>query len=127
VAKKRHCVKNILICNASHLILYMSETYEGSVHDKIIADEADFTFEKVIDILQDTGGRHSVFQGFKPKNSQIIQPVKKPKGKQLTDEQKEQNRQIAKVRVVIEQAIGGVKIWRVVKETCRSWIVSVTS
>lgn len=70
--------------------------------------------------MQDTG-----FQGFKPNNSYIIQPMKKPRGKELTDEQKEQNRQISKERVVVEQAIGGVKIWRVVKEVCRSWIHQV--
>lgn len=37
------------------------------------------------------------------------QPTKKPKGKELTVEQKEQNKQISKERTRVEHSIGGVK------------------
>jgi len=68
-----------------------------------------------IDLLQDSG-----FQGFKPKNTNIIQPLKKPKGKELTDEQKQQNKDKSKIRVVVEHSIRGVKIWRIAKDVCRT-------
>jgi DDE superfamily endonuclease len=99
-------------------IVYLSPTYPGSVHDKTIADEQNIEFQKTIQLLQDTG-----FQGYQPKNATIIQPVKKPKGKELCEEQKLENRAKSSERVVIEHAIGAAKIWRVAKEVCRSWLV----
>jgi DDE superfamily endonuclease len=116
VVKKRHCVKNVLISDDKQRVLYLSPTYCGSVHDKTIADEQDFQFQRTIDLLQDTG-----FQGFKPKNANIIQPLKKPKGKELTPEQKESNKGKSKIRVVVEHSIRGVKIWRMAKDVCRTW------
>lgn len=97
-------------------ILYLSQTYEGSVHDKKIADEAEIEFEKTIELLQDNG-----FQGYLPKNATVIMPEKKPKGKELTQEQKQQNKQKASQRVVVEHAIGGIKKWRIVKDKIRSY------
>ena len=38
-----------------------------------------------------------------------FQPQKKPKGKELTLEQKEQNRLISSIRIVIEHIIAGIK------------------
>ena len=72
--------------------------------------------ERVLELLQDTG-----FQGYQPAGVFVIQPMKKPRGKELTDEQKESNRLISSQRVAVEHAIGGVKIWRVVKGVFRSW------
>ena len=96
-------------------ILYLSETYEGSVHDKKIAEEEDIHFQKSIELLQDTG-----FQGFKPAGAKIIQPIKKKKGIELTPEQKAENRQKSSQRVVIEHAIGSIKVWRILKDKIRS-------
>src|SRR5262249_57780420 len=36
--KKDHTVKNVLLVNALLLILFLSDTYGGRVHDKRIAD-----------------------------------------------------------------------------------------
>lgn len=96
--------------------MYLSLTYEGSVHDKKIADEAGIGFEKVVELLQDSG-----FQGFLPKNAIIVQPVKKPKGKELSEQQKQENKEKSSERVVIEHAIGQVKVWRILKDKIRSW------
>lgn len=113
--KKSHSIKNVLLANKSKRILYLSETYEGSVHDKKIADEADITFEQTIHLLQDTG-----FQGFKPKNAIIQQPEKKKRIAALTTGQKHENRKKASQRVVVEHAINQVKVWRIVKDKIRS-------
>ncbi len=106
----------MLISGDDQKIIYLSTTYSGSVHDKAIADEWDFQFQRTIDLLQD-----SCFQGFKPKNTNIIQPLKKPKGKELTTEQKVQNKDKSKIRVVVEHSIRGLKIWRIAKGVCRTW------
>ncbi len=113
---------NVLIAALDKWILYLSQTYEGSAHDKRVADEealdfgADDEHRKTLELLQDLG-----FQGYKPKGVVVIQPMKKPRGRELTEEQKTANRQISRQRVVVEHAIGGVKIWRMVKEQIRSW------
>ncbi len=57
-------------------ILYLSETYEGSVHDKKICDEEPFEFQQEIELLQDLG-----YQGHTPKNAVIQMPVKSSKYK----------------------------------------------
>ena len=41
-------------------------------------------------------------------------PVKKPKGKELTEEQQAWNRQRASIRVRVEHTIGGVKNWAII-------------
>jgi len=39
----------------------------------------------------------------------FVQPNKKPKGRELTDEEKENNRKIASIRIRIEHVICGIK------------------
>lgn len=106
----------MLLAGAGKRILYLSQTYEGSVHDKKIADEAEIEFQKTIELLQDSG-----FQGFEPGNAIVVMPEKKPRGKELTDEQKLGNKKKASQRVVVEHAIGQVKVWRIVKDKIRSY------
>ena len=68
-------------------------------------------------LLQDTG-----FQGFTIEDVLIIQPKKKPKGKELTQDEKDSNREISSSRVRIEHIISGVKRCRIVKDKCRNWL-----
>ncbi len=51
----------------------------------------------------------------------IQQPTKKPRGGELTVEQKEENRRIASIKMRIEHVIGSVKRYRIVKEKMRLW------
>ena len=67
-----------MLASPGKLILFLSSTYEGSVHDKKIADEAGIGFEKVVELLQDSG-----VQGFAPPNAIIIQPLKSQKARSL--------------------------------------------
>ncbi|GHT29871.1 hypothetical protein AGMMS49574_07860 [Bacteroidia bacterium] len=63
---------------------------------------------------QDTG-----FIGHTPGNVTVKMPTKKPKGKELSDVQKEENKKISCFRILVEHAIGGVKKCRIVKERFR--------
>lgn len=65
---------------------------------------------------QDTG-----FQGHAPDGIVVMQPLKKPKGKELTDKQKIKNKGISSIRVRVEHTIGKIKIFRIVKDTIRNW------
>ncbi len=107
-------MKHKLISDKSKTILYLSKAYNGTTHDKKLADEENLVFPEgfEIELLQDTG-----YQGYNPKNVTIIMPTKKPKGRELTQEQKD--KEISSKRVLIEHAIGGVKILRIVKDEIR--------
>ncbi|MBX9188069.1 transposase family protein [Bacteroides sp. K03] len=47
------------------------------------------------------------------------EPVKKRKGKVLTEEQKEFNREVSRIMVRVEHAIGIAKFMKIVKDKCR--------
>ena len=107
-------MKNNLLSDNQQRILWLSPTYDGSVHDKRIMDEHSIHFPAGITLWQDTG-----FLGYAPENVTVKMPTKKPKGKELTQEQKLQNREIASFRILVEHAIGGVKRYRIVKDRFR--------
>ena len=111
--KKKHTLKNAVIITASCLILFVSPSVCGKMHDKKIADVM-YSFPYPCVLYQDTG-----YQGYKPEGVRIEQPVKKPKGRELTSEEKEGNRKIASFRIRIEHAIGSAKRMRIVKDECR--------
>jgi len=114
--KKRHTVKNNVLVNAKGAIVLLTATCEGKKHDKKIADAAAFTLPEGSLLYQDTG-----FQGFALAGTTIFQPKKKPRGGELTDDEKAQNRAISRIRVRVEHAIDGVKRYRIVKDQLRNW------
>lgn len=114
--KKQHTVKNIVIINTQGAIRFLTTTCEGKKHDKKAADEAGYSFPETSVLFQDTG-----FQGFAAAGVIIIQPNKKPRGKELSPEAKENNRLISQIRIRVEHAIGGVKRYRIVKDKIRNW------
>lgn len=114
--KHAHCKKNNVIINSECKVEYLSDTYDGSVHDKKINDVEKMEYPDGSKVLVDTG-----FQGYNPvgKNIELVIPKKKPRGKELTQEEKDNNRKISKVRVKIEHANSGIKRLRIVKERIR--------
>ena len=114
--RKRHTVKNNVLVNAQAKMVLLTITCEGKKHDKKIADEAHFTLPTGSCLYQDTG-----FQGFALENVTMFQPMKKPRGRELTPQEKEGNRLISCIRIRVEHAIGGVKRYRMVKDPLRNW------
>ena len=114
--KKRHTIKNNVVSDRrTRKIKVLSETCEGKRHDKKLADEQDIPYPKGSTLWKDTG-----FQGYEPETITTYQPIKKPKGKELTAEQKERNRLIAKKRIRVEHSIGGVKTFGIVRHIFRN-------
>ena len=89
-------------------------TYEGHVHDKRICDEEPLLLPKGIRLWQDTS-----FIGHRPDGVEICMAKKKPKGKELTSAEKQENKRIPGIRIKVEHAIGGMKKCRIVKERFR--------
>jgi len=111
--KKKHTLKNAVVITACCLILFVSESVCGKTHDKKIADTM-YSFPYPCLLYQDTG-----YQGYKPEGVVVFQPTKKPRGRGLTAEEKEYNRNISSFRIRVEHAIGSVKRMRIVKDECR--------
>lgn len=113
--KKTHTEKNLIIGEVeTRAIIYLSKTVEGKKHDKKIADQEMIQYPEGTVLQQDTG-----FQGYAPAGVSIKQPQKKPRGKELTKAEKEANRELSRVRVMIEHLISGAKRLRIVKEEMR--------
>jgi hypothetical protein len=122
VGKKTHTEKNLIIGEVeSRQIIYLSKTVEGRKHDKKLADEETMEYPEGTVLQQDTG-----FQGYAPEGVTIKQPKKKPRGSELTKEEKEANRELSRVRVVIEHLISGAKRLRIVKEEMRLKVENVS-
>lgn len=107
-------MKNVLLINAMLTILFLSDTYAGRVHDKRIADATPYPLPAGSRLLQDLG-----FLAFVLHQVQIIMPTRKPRGRELTPEQKAANQAIARRRVRIEHVNSSVKRCRVVKDPIR--------
>lgn len=117
--KKRHTKKNIIISDKGKKIAILSNTREGKVHDyKNLKDEAIASIiPKEVTAFVDGG-----FQGIKKDYPEltIVMPKRKPKGRDLTEEEKEHNRMISSERVINENAIAGVKRLRIVSDVYRN-------
>jgi hypothetical protein len=107
-------VKNVLLINAILTVLFLSETYAGSAHDKRIADATPYPLPAGSRLLQDLG-----FLAFTLDRVEIIMSTRKPRGRKLTRAQKAANRRIARRRVRIEHVISSVKRCRIVHDICR--------
>lgn len=108
-------MKNTLIIDIEERrVRYLSHTYAGRIHDKRICDEEDYHFPPC-GLFQDTG-----FQGFAPDHVCIYQPKKKPRGGELTAEEKAENKMISSIRILVEHVIAGVKRCRIVHDVFRN-------
>ena len=114
--KKRHTVKNIVITDKrTKKIKALGRTQPGKKHDKAATDEEAYRFPAGSKLWKDTG-----FQGYEPDDTTTYQPKKKLRGSELTPDEKENNRAIAKERIGVEHSIGGAKIFHIVRDVFRN-------
>lgn len=114
--KKRHTVKNIVITDKrTKKVKALGRTQEGKKHDKAATDEEDYSFPDSSTLWKDTG-----FQGYEPDHTTTHQLKKKPRGGDLTAAEKAQNRVISSQRIGVEHSLGGVKVYRIVRDVYRN-------
>src|SRR3954471_19016155 len=75
--KKDHTVKNILLVNAPLIILFLSDTAGGRIHDKRLAEP--YPLPAGSRLLQDLG-----FLAFTLPQVEILMPTRKPPGAELS-------------------------------------------
>jgi hypothetical protein len=107
-------VKNVLLINAALMLLFLSDTYGGRVHDQRMAETTPYPLPAGSRLLQDLG-----FLAFTLDQVEVIMPTKKPRGRALRRAQKAANRRIARRRVRIEHVNSSIKRCRIVHDTSR--------
>lgn len=114
--KKRHTRKNIILTNPNSTeVIFLGETHDGTMHDKKALDQEELKTKIPVKLGVDLG-----FEGLEIGNVQIVLPWKKPRGKELTEVQKQQNTCFARRRIRVEHAIAGIKRNRSVQDICRN-------
>jgi len=118
--KKAHTIKNIVISDRGRKIISLTPTKAGKAHDKKLLDKSGImpNIPKYVAKWFDTG-----FLGVK--TEQAMMPEKKPKGKELTPEQKQENSVISGIRVLSEHAINGPKRFRMLTDKFRNHIAGL--
>jgi hypothetical protein len=115
--KKDHTNKNLVLSNACREILVLSKTKPGRNHDYALFKELNPQIPSYVVNWVDLG-----FQGIEKDfpSLEVIIPNKKPRGGELTADQKADNTMVARMRIVSEHAIGGIKRLKVVTDVFRN-------
>jgi hypothetical protein len=113
--KKRHTLKTQVVVGPDGEIMGHSETVPGATHDKSLYDDSGVSDRLDDDeaMMGDKG-----YQGIQ-KDRLAVLPDKKPKGGELTDDQKARNRRISHYRIVVEHTICQLKTFRVLAHVYR--------
>lgn len=119
---KDHTIKNTVISDELQFVHFVGYTWRGAIHDKAMIEiEFPNLKNKAFNeqwFLKDTG-----YQGYIPEGVNSIQPFKKKAGEDLTPFQKEFNTWVSSLRVVVENAIGGMKRLRVLVDKTRGFVL----
>lgn len=98
-------------------MILLSKARPGTVHDKRQLDEEQLV-ENIPDEVAVKGDLG--FQGLQHEFVNIHVPHKKPKGKELSEQQKQQNRELSRQRVKCEHAHAGIKRYQSVSTVYRN-------
>lgn len=118
--KKTHTRKNLVACDEKGRILLVSPTKDGKIHD--IKQFKKWQLGEYIPkdvVLWTDKGFIGVEKSLRHDNHVMI-PHKKPRGKELTSEQRQENKVISGIRIVVEHAIGGIKRFSSMSATYRN-------
>jgi len=115
--KKRHTRQHITGSTRKKRIILWTQARDGKIHDKRQWAEA-AVVEHIPDAVSLEGALG--FQGLQNEYVNIRLPHKKPKGKALTEAQKQENQAFSKQRVVCEHAHAGMKRYQAVAAIYRN-------
>jgi hypothetical protein len=112
-----HTLILLLICDKRGRIIFVGQLFPGSQVDFSLFKKelAGFDYKK-LQVWVDLG-----FVGIENylTDSQVKIGHKKPKNRELTQQQKDENKEISSVRVIVEHAIGGIKRYFILRHENR--------
>ena len=115
--KKTHTRKSVVIADKNRRVLVVTKQKSGRRHDKRLADKEDL-FQKLPKRI--VAWADTAFIGEEKVHPNIHIPKKKPRGRELTYDEKETNKIISSYRVIVEHAIGGIERYRCMSERLRN-------
>lgn len=115
--KKRHTCKHITGSTRKKRVILQTPARGGKVHDKRQLDEEDLVgyIPDEVAVEGDLG-----FQGLQNEFDNIHLPHKKPRGKELSEQQKQENQEFSRQRVKCEHAHTGIKRYNSVTHVYRN-------
>ncbi|MBI5412705.1 transposase [Candidatus Peregrinibacteria bacterium] len=121
--KKRHTVKNMIVSDRKKRILMVSRTRDGRQHDYSLFKKFRLprSVPEQVKCWLDSG-----FQGVQKDFPElgVRMPKRAAGGHPLTEREKGRNKKISERRVLVENAIAGVKRFRSLTDVCRNRIGS---
>jgi DDE superfamily endonuclease len=112
--KKRHTLKTEIRVNLKGRIVHVSKSRPGSVHDFTL-------YKQEPPIPPDSRGFvDSGYQGFHHLHEDVDFPYKATKNRPLDKEEKEYNQGLSRVRVVVENVLGDIKVFRILSDRYRN-------
>jgi IS5 family transposase len=113
--KKRHTIKSQIVVDKSQGRIICIHVDKGQKHDYRLFKESRLPILNSTEIQADSG-----YQGIQKKHSQSKIPHKGRKKCPLTKLQKKENHQLSSTRVLVENIIRTVKIFKIVAEKYRN-------
>jgi hypothetical protein len=120
---KMHAVKTQIAVTPNGLIVHQSATVPGPMSDSMLLRRSRFAGNVP------PGTRlfgDSAYQGMDQIYSEleVVTPIKKPKGGELSEQQRELNRQVSKVRIAVENTLCRIKTFKVCSDFFRNPVKS---
>jgi len=110
-----YAIKVQIACDFRHQIVHVSECYQGSVHDITILRDSGL-LEYVEESVQIIGDKAYIGEEY------VVTPRKKPHGRELTDEDKNFNREVNSSRAAIENINQRLKTYAILGSVYRGAI-----
>lgn len=104
-----------MIVNGANRQVLCTAHGRGPTHDFALYKRSRVKPHESLEVLADSG-----YQGLAKLHGKSRTPHKKPRKSELTDEQKQSNRELARRRVVVEHVIRSLKIFRILAERYRN-------
>ncbi len=101
-------------CQRAHPASYLHGS-RARPHDFALYQRSNLEVHESLEVLADSG-----YQGLSKLHEKSRTLQKKPRQSELTDEQKQSNRELARRRVVVEHVIRSLKIFRILAERYRN-------
>jgi DDE superfamily endonuclease/Helix-turn-helix of DDE superfamily endonuclease len=110
-----HTLKTqVIVCQKSGQVICLGHG-KGRIHDFRLFKTSGVRFGELLKVIADKG-----YQGISKIHQLSETPIKKPRGKNLTKEQKQHNRELNRLRIVVEHVNRRLKIFNILSNQYRN-------
>ncbi|UZQ30206.1 MAG: IS5 family transposase [Spiroplasma phoeniceum] len=113
--KKKHTIKTQVIIEQETKKIIATSFSLGKKHDYALFKESKIAILKNTKLIVDSG-----YQGIQKIHNNVIMPTNKTKKKHLNKEQKQHNRLVSKIRIIIENIFAILKKFKIITEKYRN-------